>query len=127
MKNDDREIVPDLSKAYSARKKKTSGKLPVPKRRKPIPRKGKRTIAYEHWRDTVAKPYLDRTFGRQCADCGGARCGNINLDVDHIEERGSNPHLKMSLDNVQYLGRYPCHFEKTNHLGNYKESKWQEQ
>lgn len=82
--------------------------------RKPIRKKGKRTLEYERWRDEVAKPYLDMTYGRQCNACKGARCGNQQLDVDHVLNRGSHPSQRMNLDNVQYLGRYPCHVEKTN-------------
>jgi hypothetical protein len=82
--------------------------------RKPINQRGKKTIEYEEWRDTVARPYLIKTFGNQCAECKGVRCGNKQLDVDHKKKRGSNPHLKMDLKNVQLLGRYPCHFEKDN-------------
>lgn len=85
-----------------------------PKTKKSIPKKGKRTLEYEEWRDTVAIPYLDRTTGRICQRCFGARCGNRQLDVDHKKNRGSNPQLKMDLNNIQYLGRYPCHAEKTD-------------
>lgn len=90
------------------------------KPRKPIKKRGKRTDDYEQWRDTVAIPYLDEHFGRVCADCGGARCGNVQLDVDHIKTRGGHQDKKKDLSNVQYLGRFPCHYEKTNHLGRYK-------
>lgn len=86
----------------------------IHKPRKPIKQKGKATIKYEQWRDTVTKPYLDKTYGRQCAACGGARCGNKQLDVDHIVTRGGHADKKMDLSNVQYLGRFPCHYEKTN-------------
>lgn len=84
------------------------------KPRKPINQKGKRTLEYEEWRDTIARPYLIKTYGPVCADCGGTRCGNKQLDVDHKKKRGSNPSLKMDLNNVQLLGRYPCHWEKDN-------------
>ena len=86
------------------------------KPRKPIRKKGKQTFKYEEWRDSVARPYLIEKFGAVCADCGGKRCGNRQLDVDHIKNRGSHFHLRMSLTNVQLLGRYPCHYEKTNHI-----------
>ncbi len=94
------------------------------KPRKPIKvnklpnKKGKKTITYEHWRDTVAKPYLDNTFRHKCADCGATE----GLTVDHIRTRGSRADLKMDLKNVQYLCWVPCHFNKTNHLGRYKET-----
>lgn len=87
---------------------------------KAIKPKGKRTLAYERWRDEVAIPYLDAEYGRTCAACQGMRCGNQQLDVDHILNRGSHPSLRMSLDNVQYLGRYPCHIEKTDGINTIK-------
>lgn len=83
-------------------------------KRKAIAKRGKKTLAYEQWRDEVAKPYLDKTYGHECAACHGERCGNRQLDVDHIENRGSHPTKRMELNNVQYLGRFPCHVEKTN-------------
>lgn len=86
------------------------------KPRKPIRKRGKKTLEYEAWRDAVAKPYLDEHFGKICAACGGARCHNKLLDVDHIQNRGSSPQAKMDLGNVQYLGRFPCHYEKTNNI-----------
>lgn len=79
-----------------------------------IRKKGRRTLEYEKWRDEIARPYLDEKFGKVCAACKGARCGNKQLDIDHIKGRGAHPELKMSLDNVQYLGRFPCHVDKTN-------------
>lgn len=91
-----------------------------PLKRTPIQHKGKRTLEYEKWRDEVARPYLIEKYGEACVDCGGERCGNKQLDVDHIEGRGSHADLKMSIDNVQLLGRYPCHDDKTNHRGKYR-------
>jgi hypothetical protein len=72
------------------------------KPRKPITKRGKRTIEYEKWRDKVAKPYLDKQYGRKCSVAG---CLNIDLDVDHIITRGSRPDLKMELSNLRYLCR----------------------
>lgn len=80
------------------------------KPRKPIKKKGKHTLEYEEWRDTVAIPYLDAK-GRECANCGAGG----QLDVDHIKNRGSHYHLRMNLQNVQYLCRN-CHREKTDAL-----------
>ena len=84
------------------------------KPRKRIAQKGKQSKEYDTWRDEVAKPYLDATYGRVCADCGGKRCGNRQLDVDHIRKRGMGGARSKTFDinNVQYLGRFPCHFEK---------------
>jgi len=84
------------------------------KPKKRIEQKGRRTIEYEEWRDTVARPYLITKFGNQCNLCKGVRCNNRQLDVDHKLKRGSSPQLKMDLDNVQLAGRYPCHYEKDN-------------
>lgn len=96
--------------------------LPKPtksiKARKYIKRRGKRTIEYDKWRDNVAIPYLDETFGRKCVDCDATE----DLQVDHLLGRGSHPHLKMKLFNLQYL----CpqhHHDKTNHLGKYNLTK----
>lgn len=74
------------------------------KPRKPIKQKGKRSIAYEAWRDHVARPYLDEAFGHRCVDCGATE----GLDVAHIKTRGSRADLKMVLSNVQYKCR-DCH------------------
>lgn len=74
-----------------------------PKKKKPLKQKGRRTLIYEEWRDMVAVPYLDATYGRICAYNG---CNESkNLDIDHIKKRGSHPHLKMELSNVQYMCR----------------------
>jgi 5-methylcytosine-specific restriction endonuclease McrA len=76
--------------------------------RKPIKKRGTRTIQYEKWRDEVAIPYLDKTYGHNCRKCGvGGK-----LDVQHIQKRGSHPELKMVLSNVEYLCRL-CHIEET--------------
>lgn len=82
--------------------------------RKPINTLGRRGMAYRKWRDEVAIPYLKEQFGYVCNGCQGQKCGNKYLEVDHILNRGSNPHLIMELSNIQFLGRYPCHIEKTN-------------
>lgn len=79
-----------------------------PKPRKRIKQKGKNTLKYEKWRDTVAKPYLD-SLGHRCVLCGNTQ----HLDVDHIKTRGSRADLKMVLTNVQYLCR-DCHRMKTD-------------
>lgn len=72
------------------------------KPRKRIKQMGRRGMEYKEWRDNVAIPYLDTTFGRKCSVEG---CKNTNLDVDHILKRGSHPELKMDLSNVRYLCR----------------------
>lgn len=83
------------------------------RRPKRIPIKGRRTLEYEQWRDEVGIPHLDKTTGRICQACLGDRCGNRQLDVDHILNRGSHPELIKDVNNIQYLGREPCHRLKT--------------
>lgn len=83
------------------------------KPRKAIKQKGKHTIEYEEWRDNVAIPYLDATYGHSCVHCGATG----KLDVDHIKPRGSHYNLRMVLSNVQYLCRN-CHRAKTDRLNN---------
>lgn len=74
-----------------------------PKKKKPLKQKGKRTLIYENWRDSLAKPYLDATYGHICSYDG---CNETkNLDVDHIKNRSTHPKLKMELTNVRYLCR----------------------
>lgn len=87
---------------------KVSNPQPLKRYKRPALR-GKRSIEYQAWRDTVAIPYLDKRYGHMCAYC--ANTGN--LDVDHILNRGSHPQLKMNLKNVQFLCRR-CHYLKTD-------------
>lgn len=75
---------------------------------KPIRQIGKQALKYNAWRDKVAKPYLDSTYGHKCIICGSAEA----LDVDHIQKRGSHPELRMVLLNVRWLCR-PCHIKVT--------------
>lgn len=87
------------------------------RRGKPLKQRGKRTVEYDRWRDNVARPYLVKNFGHQCARCGVPPNVNPNdgsyyfHDVDHIKGRGSNNELRMVLSNVQFLCR-PCHIKK---------------
>lgn len=75
-----------------------------PKKKKSLKKIGKRTLIYEEWKNSTAKPYLDATYGHICSYEG---CNETkNLDVDHIKPRGSHPKLKMELTNVRYLCRY---------------------
>ena len=100
-------------------KKAYSDRCMQHKQRKPINQKGKKSLELDAWVRDVARPYLDEKYGRVCAACGGERCGNKQLDVDHIKNKGSNYHLRMVLSNVQYLGRWPCHREKTDNVNNH--------
>lgn len=71
-------------------------------KRTPVKKIGRRGMEYRAWRDEVAIPHLDATYGRVCSVAG---CNIARVDVDHIKKRGSHPHLVMSLDNVRYLCR----------------------
>ena len=70
---------------------------------KPIRKVGKETLKYNAWRDTIAKPYLDKHYGHICAvrDCPMTD----GLEVDHIKTRGARHDLKYDVKNVRYL----CH------------------
>ncbi len=81
------------------------------KKRKPISQRGKHAKLWEAFRDKVAKPYLDKRYGRICNQ---KHCAIRDpLDVDHVKERGSNPGLRYDVKNVQYLCR-SHHREKTD-------------
>jgi hypothetical protein len=82
-----------------------------PKKKKPLKKIGKRTLIYEDWKHSTAKPYLDRVYGHVCSYDG---CNETkNLDVDHIKNRSTHPKLKMDLTNVRYLCRLH-HQERAN-------------
>jgi len=68
---------------------------------------GRRGREYIKWRDEIAIPYLDKTSGHSCNCCGvGGK-----LDVAHKLKRGSHPHLKMSLENIEWKCRN-CHLKE---------------
>lgn len=83
-----------------------------------IKQRGERGERYLVWRDTVARPYLENRYGRDCAWCKAPpqvneQTGEIGWhDIDHIKERGSKPSLKMDVHNIQFLCR-GCHIKKT--------------
>lgn len=89
---------------------------------KPIKQRGGRTIQYERWRDTIARPHLIRTQGNICQECRRpARAyhdelGNVkyeSLDVAHIIGRGASAATKMVITNVRLLCR-KCHRKETD-------------
>lgn len=103
------------SKFYCKKKpfKPIAVRKPLPKPTKPIKQKGKRTLEYEAWRDTVARPYLEKKYGLNCSWCKIPPATRedssiIYHDVDHTLPRGSHYHLRMSLANVRFLCRN-CH------------------
>jgi len=87
-----------------------------------IKQRGDRTILYEKWRDTIARPHLIRVFGNICQECKRpARAahdslGNLvyeHLDVAHIIGRGRSAATKMVITNVRLLCR-TCHRKETD-------------
>lgn len=65
---------------------------------------------YNEWRESVARPYLIDKYGDACSCCGQVHYPH---DIDEIKGRGSHPGLKRDLNNMQLLGRFPCHHLKT--------------
>lgn len=76
--------------------------------KKRIQQRGKEYERWKEFRENVAIPYLDKTFGHTCRCCGVGG----QLDIDHIHNKGSRPELKYQLSNLQYLCR-ECHINKT--------------
>lgn len=104
---------PDCQRKRDALKKKP---------RKPIAQRGERTILYEKWRDTIARPHLRRVYGDICQECGRrarvwyddeGREHRENLDVAHIIGRGRDASQKMNIKNVRLLCR-DCHRLETD-------------
>jgi hypothetical protein len=93
---------------------------PIKRSQKRIKQKGDKTIVYENWRDTIARPFLIKRDGEICQICFGTRCGNRQLDVAHILGRGGHHEHKMDINNVRLVGRNPCHREETDHQVNGK-------
>lgn len=44
-----------------------------------------------------------------CQVCQGTDCGNVNLEVDHIDRLKGHGY-----DNLQTIGHTPCHVRKTS-------------
>lgn len=89
---------------------------PLKRSTKPIKQKGRETLEYERWRDEIARPHCIERDGELCQLCFGERCGNQQLDLAHIDGRGAHHEKKRNLANVRLVGRYPCHYNETNHL-----------
>lgn len=95
-------------------KKLSKPRTPLKRAAKPIKQRGKEYAKWVTFRDMVAKPYLDKKFGRICAVEG---CPETeHLDVDHIKGRGSHPGLRYDVTNLRYLCR-PHHIARTSSVG----------
>lgn len=73
-------------------------------------------IEYQIWKEEIARPYLIERDGNKCDCCNRRARYEEKLDIDHIKNKGSHPELKRRMDNLQLLCRFPCHFNKTNHI-----------
>lgn len=80
------------------------------KKRKPISQRGKHAKIWQTFRNSIAAPYLDKKYGHVCSVRGCTE--TENLDMDHIKNRGSHPHLRYDVKNMQWLCR-PHHQIKT--------------
>jgi len=90
------------------------------KRHKPIKQRGPKTLQWEKFRDTVARPHLDRRDGIACHKCGvmppKKEDGTYyRHDVEHTKKRGSHADLKFDVSLMVYLCR-DCHIEETDTL-----------
>lgn len=73
-------------------------------------------LDYQEWKETVARPAIIRRDGNWCFCCGRPARPSERLDLEHTQPKGSHPELKRQLTNLRLFCRYPCHFNKTNHL-----------
>ena len=71
-------------------------------------------IAYQEWKETIARPYLIGKFGNRCSCCD-LFFGSVKLDIEHTLGKGSHPELKKDLNNMTLMCR-PCHNSKTDGL-----------
>jgi 5-methylcytosine-specific restriction endonuclease McrA len=81
---------------------------------KPISQRGKHALKWASFRKQEAIPYLDKTFGHICSVKGCTE--TESLDVDHIKGRGSHPHLRYELSNLQYMCRTHHHLKTIGKL-----------
>lgn len=86
--------------------------------RTPLKQLGKQGEYYRVWRNQIARPYLDKRFGRDCSLCKtpppvNEETGEVGYhDVDHINKRGSHPQDKYKVKNIRYLCSN-CHGKET--------------
>ena len=106
-----------LKQASKPRKPRTPlprAQKPLKRSTKPIAQRGKHAKQWATFRDKIAKPYLDKKYGRVCSVVG---CEETeNLDVDHIFSLGAHPELRYVVTNLRYLCR-PHHRARTDVAG----------
>lgn len=93
----------DLSKPIKREKKKP----------KPIKKVSKKQSEYETWLIKVARPAVIERDGDYCRCC---LMVHYPHDLDHVDGKGHNPSRKRDITNLQLLGRFPCHRNKTDRL-----------
>ena len=96
------------------------------KKRKPIEIKKRirqvsdKQSKYHRWLEDFARPALIARDGNNCSCCGRAARQSEEklekLDIEHTLNKGSHPSLKQDMNNLTLMCRYPCHYNKTNHI-----------
>lgn len=71
-------------------------------------------IAYQDWKETIARPALIARDGNQCSCCHRPAYDGEKLDIEHTKGKGSHPELKKDLNNLTLMCRIPCHKNKTD-------------
>lgn len=68
---------------------------------------------YQAWLRETARPAVIARDGDVCNCCKRVHYPH---DLDHVLNKGSHPELKRDISNLQILGRFPCHRNKTDHI-----------
>lgn len=91
----------DLSKPAKREKKQP----------KPIRKVSSKQASYERWLIKEARLAVIERDGDICRCCFRVHYPH---DLDHIDGKGHNPSRKRDINNLQILGRFPCHNNKTD-------------
>lgn len=105
------------TKPQKPRKPLKRSQKPLPRSTKPIKQRGKVALKDADFRDKIVRPYLEKNFGIECANCGIMPplldSGEYSRHaIDHIQGKGPHPELRFVITNFQFLC-VPCHEEKT--------------
>lgn len=90
-------------------------KKPIITRKRAALRSAKEQL-YQVWKEEVARPYLIERDGNRCNCCKRPASTGEKLDIEHTLGKGSHPSMKKDLDNLTLMCRWPCHYNKTNHI-----------
>ncbi len=80
---------------------------------KPIRKVSPKQVSYERWLIKEARPTVIKRDGDVCRCCQRVHYPH---DLDHVDGKGHNPSRKRDITNLQILGRFPCHRNKTDHI-----------